>query len=532
MGAQTENTPLITTHQSPASPTKQQSSAKETLLRFALLPSQIYTILLLEFLNTFRSYGLRIILFNYITNEYSIRDVDAGALLGIKSVIDIGVGLVGCIAVDFVGVRRLSLLALSMAIVSRALLAFGRSTNVLYAVLFVGSPLGDALLSIGLYRVALKKLTTPRTRPMGFAISYAVQNFAGVCVAFLVDWMRSGDDIEVDFKLIGGIYTPVRQFVVRDCIYLAISVGFMYHVNAFYLTNKLLTRKQVVTWLVVLLTFVIALLYLEDLTVTDSNDPDTTDLQVKFDKESSKNDKNKTVYPAISSDDALNHKTLEPELGQCSLIRPAKPMFDSSNFYRWLPHIFNQKEIEQLAKSCKYQTFHTIHAKTTIAKSSPIQSIHQFIQQLLSILQLRNSWRVIVFSFATVLVSLQWTASDISLPPFLERRFGEEIPIYTIQNIHMFGCMILPPVVGAWTSGIDDFDIILPGLWIMALSPVMLVLSPTVFGASCWQVALTIGQVLWSPRQDSWVASLAPCGMEGLFFAVSCSRALLVPLVR
>ena len=41
---------------------------------------------------------------------------------------------------------------------------------------------------------------------------------------------------------------------------------------------------------------------------------------------------------------------------------------------------------------------------------------------------------------------------------------------------------------------------------------------------------MTVGQVLWSPRQDSWTAGLAPTGMEGLFFAIGSSRALLAPL--
>lgn len=223
MNSPNEHTHLLT-HQAPPKSTsdvkeqQQHPSTKETLIRFLLLPSQIYTVLLLEFLNTFRSYGLRIVIFNYITNEYSISDAQAGRLLGIKSLIDIFVGLVGCIAVDFVGVRKISLAALSIASVARALMAFGRSKRILYAALFVCSPLGDALLSIGLYRVALKKLTTSRTRPLGFAVSYGVQNFAGVCVALLVDWIRAGDDVRVDFKidLFDGIYTPVRQFVVSS----------------------------------------------------------------------------------------------------------------------------------------------------------------------------------------------------------------------------------------------------------------------------------------------------------------------------
>lgn len=90
---------------------------------------------------------------------------------------------------------------------------------------------------------------------------------------------------------------------------------------------------------------------------------------------------------------------------------------------------------------------------------------------------------------------MQWTASEISLPPFLERRFGESVPIYTIQSIHMLGCLILPPIAQAFTSSLEDFRVILPGLWIMAASPIFVALSPTVFGACVWQIAMTAGQV-------------------------------------
>jgi len=63
---------------------------KSSILRFVLLPSQVMLILLLEFLNSFRSFGLRFVLYNYITNEFGIEDVNAGKLLGIKGFVDIG----------------------------------------------------------------------------------------------------------------------------------------------------------------------------------------------------------------------------------------------------------------------------------------------------------------------------------------------------------------------------------------------------------------------------------------------------------
>ena len=122
----------------------------ESVIRFLSLPSQVGVVLLLEFLNSFRSFGLRFVLYNYLTNEFGLGDVQAGALLGIKGFVDLGFGLAGSILVDIFGVRRVSLTALSVAVAGRTLLAFGRTRGSLYLALFLLSPCGDALLGVGL----------------------------------------------------------------------------------------------------------------------------------------------------------------------------------------------------------------------------------------------------------------------------------------------------------------------------------------------------------------------------------------------
>ena len=78
----------------PPSPSSDASAPaggwRESVLRFLLLPRQIGIVLLLEFLNSFRSFGLRFVLYNYVTNEFGIGDARAGALLGVKGFVDIG----------------------------------------------------------------------------------------------------------------------------------------------------------------------------------------------------------------------------------------------------------------------------------------------------------------------------------------------------------------------------------------------------------------------------------------------------------
>mmetsp|Transcript_42702 Transcript_42702/g.74821 ORF Transcript_42702/g.74821 Transcript_42702/m.74821 type:complete len:657 (+) Transcript_42702:87-2057(+) len=495
-------------------------NATESIHRFLLLPSHVILILLLEFLNSFRSFGLRFVLYNYITNEYGISDTQAGAILGIKSLVDIGFGLSGSILVDMVGVRRVSLAALSVALVGRMLLIFGRSTSILYAALFLFSPCGDALLSVGLYRVALKKLTTPLTRPLAFGLSYAVSNMAGACVAVVVDRMRKTvEDVHVDvgsgyfMDVVGGVYTPVRQFIA-------------------------------VTWVVLFLTFIIAYCFLEDFSVIDPEDLDeeyrNQGVSIKGIVDDDTSEKYIDVQCDVADDNNCHLRVTTPPEGM-----PVEPMVDRSILQKWFPssyqplhqegeekHNLNNSDRTRVAsrRLPHYKMFRTKYIKSVEADTSPCKGIMHILKQFIFIMQMRDTWKVLVFSFASVPVVLQWTASEIVLPPFLERRFGESIPIYTIQSIHMIGCLIFPPFAQAFTSALEDFRVVMPGLWIMAISPVFVAMLPTVGGACIWQLFMTVGQVLWSPRQDSWTAGLAPTGMEGLFFAVGSSRALLAPL--
>jgi len=470
-----------------------------------------------------------------MTNEFGISDTQAGGILGIKSFIDIGFGLTGSILVDLVGVRRVSLAALSVALVGRALLAFGRCTSVLYVALFLFSPCGDALLSVGLYRVALKKVTTPKTRPFSFGLSYAVSNMAGACVAIVVDRMRRGmEDVHVDnigsgyiMMAVGGVYTPVRQFIV-------------------------------LTWVLLFVTLIIAYCFLEDWTVFD---PD--DLNEEY-----HNDQimDSSVIKKRNSDIIDERSTLENnndgqsdvagDNNSCHLrtipldVTSVEPMVDHSILQKWFPNcnqpiyqhsivqdeddeqykLSNSSERKREWRMPHYKMYRTQYTKANEGGSSPCTGIVHILKQFLFVIQMRNTWKVLIFSFASVPVVLQWTASEIVLPPFLERRFGESIPIYTIQSIHMIGCLIFPPFAQAFTSALEDFRVVMPGLWVMAISPIFVALLPNVLGSCIWQVFMTVGQVLWSPRQDSWTAGLAPTGMEGLFFAVGSSRALLAPL--
>eukprot|EP01049_Picozoa_sp_SAG25_P001350 SAG25_NODE_58_length_18473_cov_99.552846_21_plen_87_part_00 len=77
------------------------------------------------------------------------------------------------------------------------------------------------------------------------------------------------------------------------------------------------------------------------------------------------------------------------------------------------------------------------------------------------------------------------------------------MPAYTIHSINLWGCLLLPPLVGALTGARETFSVILPGMWLMAVSPAWVTIWPTVLGACAWLIFMTLGEVAWSPREPA-----------------------------
>ena len=315
------------------------------------LPLQVIPVLLCTFFNSFRSFGFRFIQYAYLTNEFGLSDVDAGYYLGIEAWLKTVFGLIGAIAVDHVGVRRLALLALTVAAVGRGILTFA-TTRAWLLISIVGfTPTGEALLSTGLYRVALRKLTTSRNRALAFAIEYATFNLSGAFADMVIDGLRSHGDVSA----FGRSWSPLRQMTA--C-----------------------------TWLAVLLAWCVAAAFLSDVRVEDPDDED--------------------LNPSPNPDG-------DPTPTPTPATRRAS----------WVA-------------ACKSSV---------------------------SVVRLRAFWRALAFTAAVFLISKQWGDMDTLLPAFLERHFGEDVPIYTIHSINLWMCLPGPPLAAALTSHLETFRVILPG---------------------------------------------------------------------
>jgi hypothetical protein len=212
----------------------------------------------------------------------------------------------------------------------------------------------------------------------------------------------------------------------------------------------------VLTWVVLLLTFVIAYYCLEDLSVVDPDDPDCYETSQRDDDDAEET--NGVFNPTVPIDAVPSTPLIE--------LRILKRCFPNENLFHTeddcgSPIPGNSFNFQSAATGIPhYKVYKTRYAEGRRG------SIHDFYLQGMSILRLRNTWIVIVFGFLTMTVGMNWTASEIILPPFLERRFGESVPIYTIQSINLIMCLIFPPLMASLTADREVFQVIMPGLWL------------------------------------------------------------------
>jgi hypothetical protein len=117
---------------------------------------------------------------------------------------------------------------------------------------------------------------------------------------------------------------------------------------------------------------------------------------------------------------------------------PAKPLIEVCTLKRWLPNQqllssseddseqqltrSNALNVQSTSRLPHYKIYKTKHSNYAQSSPSLRGGVDSFFSQVLSILRLRNTWIVLVFGFLTMAVGMNWSASEIVLPPFLERR--------------------------------------------------------------------------------------------------------------
>lgn len=144
--------------------------------------------------------------------------------------------------------------------------------------------------------------------------------------------------------------------------------------------------------------------------------------------------------------------------------------------------------------------------------------------------QARGFWRYLVVILITINVRMIFRHLDSTLPKYMIREFGENVPYGTIYSINPAIIVLMVPLVTAATSHIDPLVMIHWGTYVSAASVFFLAVSTSVTACIFFVMMLSIGEAIWSPRLYDYTISVCPEGREGTYSALSSAPLFLAKL--
>jgi hypothetical protein len=145
-------------------------------------------------------------------------------------------------------------------------------------------------------------------------------------------------------------------------------------------------------------------------------------------------------------------------------------------------------------------------------------------------IQERRFWRFLVVVLIMLNVRMIFRHLDATLPKYMVREFGEDVPKGTIYSINPALIIALVPLVTAATSHVDPLVMIHHGSYTSAISVFFLVLSTSIWSSIVFVIVLSIGEAIWSPRLYDYTVSVTKEGREGTYMALSSAPLFLAKL--
>jgi len=147
------------------------------------------------------------------------------------------------------------------------------------------------------------------------------------------------------------------------------------------------------------------------------------------------------------------------------------------------------------------------------AKESAWQVMREVVRE-------RVFWVFIAFIFLLVLVKMIFQYNHSLYPLYMER-IGLKEWTGKLYAINPAIIIVLVPIVTAITAHMRGFTVIVVGSFIAAGSVFFMGLGESILLIVLFQVVLSIGEAIYSPRLYDYTASIAPKGREASYMAYS-----------
>lgn len=132
-------------------------------------------------------------------------------------------------------------------------------------------------------------------------------------------------------------------------------------------------------------------------------------------------------------------------------------------------------------------------------------------------------YRFLVLNLFCVGVRSIFRYMDTIFPLVLRRVFGPDVPVGSLYAIDPLFIIFLAPLIQALIAEFSPMRWIVVGMWISALSPMLLAFATPeklgLVGVILFGIVFAIGEAFWSPRLDDYASEVAKPSQIGVFMA-------------
>lgn len=157
------------------------------------------------------------------------------------------------------------------------------------------------------------------------------------------------------------------------------------------------------------------------------------------------------------------------------------------------------------------------------SKAAPMEILKETISS-------PDFWRFLTVCLITLNIRMIFRHLDATLPKYMLREFGDDVPKGTIYSINPLLIMILVPIITAATTKVDPLIMIHHGCYVSAVSVFFLAFWTSIPSCVLFVVVLSIGEAIWSPRLYDYTCKIAKEGREGTYMALASAPLFLAKL--
>lgn len=139
---------------------------------------------------------------------------------------------------------------------------------------------------------------------------------------------------------------------------------------------------------------------------------------------------------------------------------------------------------------------------------------------MMDVVREKRFWIFITFIFLLVLVKMIFQYNHSLYPLYMER-IGLKEWTGKLYSINPFIIIFLVPVMTAITGRMKAYNVIMFGSFIAAASVFFMGLGESIALIVGFQIVLSLGEAIYSPRVYDYTASIAPPGREASYMAYS-----------